>query len=493
MHMLFHSYLFIFLLLPLTLVCYYGLNHMNRPKAALSFLTVVSFIFYGYNNFFSLCILFISILINYGFVTVMRKAGDSRKKRTVLWTALFLNICFLLYFKYSNFFIENINRAFGADIPLLRLLLPLGISFYTFQQISYVIDAYRGECGDYSFLQYVCFISFFPKLTQGPIVYHKDLLPRLCENAPQKIRYENLCRGIYAFALGLSKKVLLADNFAKIVNIGYGNIPDLNSPSALLVMISYSLQIYFDFSGYCDMAYGICYMLGLKLPLNFDSPYKAESISDFWDRWHISLTKFFTRYLYIPLGGSRKGETRTCFNVLTVFLLSGLWHGANWTFLLWGLMHGVVKVIERQTKIASLKIPKFIKIGVTFLLVTFAWSLFRADSVSDAARLWTRLFSGGFGGIYLPVTEKFQEIVEISLLYRAVRAAGLGALLEWFPWLPVTAFTVLSLTACFTMRHTQEKTEGLKLSDQKLLTTVILLFWSIMSLSEISEFLYFNF
>ena len=148
MHMLFHSYLFIFLLLPLTLVCYYGLNHMNRPKAALSFLTVVSFIFYGYNNFFSLCILFISILINYGFVTVMRKASDSRKKRTVLWAALFLNICFLLYFKYSNFFIENINRAFGADIPLLRLLLPLGISFYTFQQISYVIDAYRGECGD---------------------------------------------------------------------------------------------------------------------------------------------------------------------------------------------------------------------------------------------------------------------------------------------------------------------------------------------------------
>ncbi len=287
--------------------------------------------------------------------------------------------------------------------------------------------------------------------------------------------------------------MLLADNFAGIVNIGYGNIPGLNSPSALLVMVSYSLQIYFDFSGYCDMAYGICYMLGLKLPLNFDSPYKAESISDFWDRWHITLTKFFTRYLYIPLGGSRKGEARTCANVLIVFFLSGLWHGANWTFLFWGLMHGIVKVIERQTKIASLKIPKFIKIGVTFLLVTFAWSLFRADSISDAARLWTRLFSGTFGGIYQPITENFQGIVEISLVYRTVRMAGLGGLLEQWPHLPVTAFTVLSLAACFTMRHTQEKTEDLKLNGRKLLTTVILLFWSIMSLSEISEFLYFNF
>lgn len=491
--MLFNSYLFIFLFLPLTLVCYYGLNHRNRPKAALLFLTFMSFLFYGYGNIPCLLIFLASIFLNYGLVTGMRRQSGGRKKKLILAFAVFLNICLLFYFKYFNFFIENVNRLLGTDIPLLRLLLPLGISFYTFQQLSYVIDAYRGECEDYGFLHYVCFISFFPKLTQGPIVYHRDLLPQLQEKTARKINYENLCRGIYAFSLGLSKKVLLADNFARIVNVGYSNIPDLNSPSALLVMVSYSLQIYFDFSGYCDMAYGICYMLGMKLPLNFDSPYKAKSVTDFWNRWHITLTKFFTRYLYIPLGGSRKGEARTCLNVMIVFLLSGLWHGANWTFLLWGFLHGIVKVIEKQTQITSLKIPAFIKTGVTFLLVTFAWSLFRADSIGDAAGLWTRLFSGGFGGIYQPVTEKFQEIVEIGFLYRAGRMAGLGGLLERCPWLPVTAFTVLSLSACFTMKHTQEKTESLKLNVQKLSAVVILLFWSIMSLSEKSEFLYFNF
>lgn len=512
--MLFNSYLFIFLFLPLAVIGYYGFHHINRPKAALRFLTVMSFWFCGCYNPYYLIVLIISILVNYGFVSGMQKfsvrpaamQNDRRNRiyggrwgkipirKLLLLAALLFNIGVLLYFKYSNFFIENVNAVFRANLPLLQLTLPLGISFYTFQQISYVVDAYRGECDGYSFLQYVCFTSFFPKLTQGPIVFHKDLLPQLPEKTAQRIDYENLCRGIYAFALGLAKKVLLADNFAKIVNVGYGSIAELNSPSAFLVMVGYSLQIYFDFSGYCDMAYGVCRMLGMKLPLNFNSPYEAKSISDFWDRWHMTLTRFFTRYVYIPLGGNRKGNVRTCINILIIFLLSGLWHGANWTFILWGLMHGIVMVFERITNIASLKIPDFIKIGVTFLLATLAWSLFRADSIRDAASLWTQLFHGGFGGeIYQPITEKFQEIVEISFLCRAGRMAGLGGLLERCPWLPVTAFTGISLTACFTMKHTQEKAENLILSGRKLLVVVILLFWSIMSLSEISEFLYFNF
>ncbi len=512
--MLFNSYLFIFLFLPLAVIGYYGFHHINKPKAALSFLTVVSLWFCGCYNPYNLIVLIVSILVNYGLVAGMKKfpaspaamhdgqtchgrsgsLGKPAVRKLFLLAVLLSDIGVLLYFKYFDFFIENINSAFHTGIPLLRLTLPLGISFYTFQQISYAVDAYKGECEDYSFLQYVCFISFFPKLTQGPIVYHKDLLPQLHEKAAQKIDYENLCRGVYAFALGLAKKVLLADNFAKIVNVGYSNISALNSPGAFLVMVSYSLQIYFDFSGYCDMAYGICCMLGIKLPLNFNSPYKAKSISDFWDRWHISLTRLFTRYVYIPLGGSRRGKARTCLNILIIFFLSGLWHGANWTFILWGLMHGFIMVFERVTNIASLKIPNFIKTCVTFLLITLAWSLFRADSIGDAAALWTQLFCGGFGGgLFLPVTEKFQEIVEIGFLYRVGRLAGLGGLLEQYPWLPVTAFTGISLTACFTMKHTQEKAEGLKLTGRKLLVTVILLFWSIISLSEISEFLYFNF
>ena len=499
--MLFNSYLFIFLFLPLAVIGYYGFHSINKPKAALTFLTAMSFWFCGCYNLYYLIVLITSILVNHGFVTCMRRVsarqvngnGNIPAKKFFLLADIIFNIGVLFYFKYFNFFIENVNAAFHTNISLLHLALPLGISFYTFQQLSYVIDSYRGECEEYNFLQYICFISFFPKLTQGPIVYHKDLLPQLQEKSRQGIDYENLCRGIYAFSLGLAKKVLLADNFAKIVNIGYDNIYALNSPSALLVMVGYSLQIYFDFSGYCDMAWGICCMLGMRLPLNFNSPYKAQSISDFWDRWHITLTKFFTRYVYIPLGGNRKGKTRTYVNILIIFFLSGLWHGANWTFILWGLMHGIIMVIERITNIASAKIPKFIKISITFLLVTFAWSLFRADCVNDAAALWTQLFCGGLGGIYQPVTEKFQEIVEISFLYRAVRTAGLGSILEQCPYLPVTAFTGLSLAACFTMKHTQEKAENLSLTYQKLLVVVILTFWSIMSLSEISEFLYFNF
>ncbi|MCM1134046.1 MAG: MBOAT family protein [Clostridium sp.] len=490
--MLFNSYFFIFLFLPLAIICYYGLNHINKPKAVLFFLTAVSFWFCGYNNIQYLAILLVSILVNYGFIRGVR-FSSGRRKKLFLAADIVLNIGVLFYFKYCNFFIQNINGIFHKEIPLLNLFLPIGISFYTFQQLSYVIDAYRGECENYSFLQYVLFISFFPKLTQGPIVYHKDLLPQLQETKCARIDFENLCRGLYAFSLGLAKKVLLADNFARIVNAGYTDIPHLNSPTAFLVMVGYSLQIYFDFSGYCDMAYGVCYMLGIKLPLNFNSPYKAQSISDFWDRWHITLTKFFTRYVYIPLGGSRKGTVKTYVNILIVFLLSGLWHGANWTFILWGLMHGIAKVFERITKIDALNIPKFIKIGVTFLLVTFAWSLFRADSTRDAVSLWTRLFCGGFGGIHPQVIEKFQEIVEVSFLYRVFRMAGLGAFLERLPWLPATAFTVFCAAGCFTMKHTQEKTEGLQLTRQKLFTVAILLFWSIMSLSEISEFLYFNF
>lgn len=490
--MLFNSYFFLFLFLPLVLLCYYGLNHINRPKAALFSLIIMSFFFCGYNNICYLLVLFLSILLNYACITGIRRFRG-RGRTLCLLADIFLNIGVLFYFKYWNFFTQNINNMFGTKIPLLNLLLPLGISFYTFQQISFVIDAYRGECENYGFLQYVLFISFFPKLTQGPIVYHKDLLPQFRTDGNCKIDFENLCRGIYAFSLGLAKKVLIADNFAKIVNAGYGNLSQLNSPGAFLVMVGYSLQIYFDFSGYCDMAYGICYLLGIRLSLNFNSPYKAQSVSDFWDRWHITLTKFFTRYVYIPLGGSRRGTVRTCVNILIVFLLSGLWHGANWTFVLWGLMHGIIKVFERVTNISALKIPKFLKIAVTFFLVTFAWSLFRAQSLPDALLLWTQLLSGGFDGICRPVTEAFCEIVEVRFLYRVFRTAGLSGVLERFTWLPVSAFTCICLIACFTMKHTQEKTERLRLTRAKLFTVVILMFWSILSLSEISEFLYSNF
>lgn len=487
--MLFNSYIFIFLFFPLTLIGFYGLNHAGMYKAALAFLTAMSMWFYGYNNIYYLVILIVSILANFFLSTCTVRTSSRRLKQVFLSISLFVNLGILFYFKYYDFFIENLNSALSLNLPLLRLVLPLGISFFTFQQLSYAIDSYKGECEGYSFLEYAAYISFFPQLIAGPIVYHSELIPQFRDLNRRKLNYENLSRGIYAFSLGLAKKVLIADTFSKVVTIGYGAITELNTPSALLVMVCYSLQIYFDFSGYCDMAYGMSYMLGIKLPFNFNSPYKAQSISDFWDRWHMTLTRFFTRYVYIPLGGNRCSKTRNCLNVLIVFLVSGLWHGANWTFILWGGLHGILSVIERIFHIPDWKAPRFLKTAVTFLLVTFAWSLFRADSLSDAWMLWGQLFHGGFGSIYPPVTDKFRDLVEVSFLYRA----GFGGIISRYPWLPVTAFTLITLSASFTMKNTQEKTAQMKFTNRKILTVIILLIWSIVSLSEISEFLYFNF
>ncbi len=487
--MLFNSYIFIFLFFPLTLIGYYGLNHAKMYKAALAFLAAMSMWFYGYNSIYYLVILIVSILANYCLSACMTRTSKNGLKQTLLGIGIFLNIGILFYFKYYDFFISNLNSVFKSNLPLLRLILPLGISFYTFQQLSYVIDSYKGECENYSFLEYAAYVSFFPQLVAGPIVYHSELIPQLKDHASRKLNFENLSRGFYAFSLGLAKKVLIADTFSQVVAIGYDHIVELNTPSVILVMVCYSLQIYFDFSGYCDMAYGMSYMLGIKLPFNFNSPYKAQSISDFWDRWHMTLTRFFTRYVYIPLGGNRCSKVRNYLNRLIVFLISGLWHGANWTFIIWGLLHGILTVLERIFHTESKRAPRFLRIGVTFVLVTFAWSLFRADSLSDAGMLWSQLFRGGFGPIYQPITDKFADLVEMSFLYKA----GLSGIMTRYPWMPVTAFTLALLTACFTMKNTQEKVAQMKLTNRKILVVVILMLWSIVSLSEISEFLYFNF
>lgn len=487
--MLFNSYIFIFLFFPLVLAGYYALNYAKMYRAALVYLIGMSMWFYGYNNIYYLAILIVSILINYGLSSLMSRLTDAYKRKFCLCIGMLFNIGILFYFKYFNFFIGNINVAFKSNLPLLKLTLPLGISFYTFQQLSYVIDSYRRECENYTFWEYAVYVSFFPQLIAGPIVYHSELIPQLRDLKNRRLNYVNLSKGIYAFALGLSKKVLIADTFSQIVNIGYDNISNLNATSVLLVMVCYSLQIYFDFSGYCDMAYGMGYMLGVKLPVNFNSPYKAKSISDFWDRWHMTLTRFFTKYIYIPLGGNRKGKVRTYINVMIVFLVSGLWHGANWTFILWGALHGIASVLERMLHVDNWKIPKLIKLCVTFILVTFAWSLFRAESIGQAKMLWTQLLQFDFGSVYQPIIDKFQGLIEISFLYRI----GLSGLMNTYPWMMLSLFIVATLLCCFILKNTQEKVANMQFTGRKILVIVILMFWSIMSLSEISEFLYFNF
>lgn len=495
--MLFNSYIFIFLFLPIVLLGYYLLGSRGHSRAVVYFLTVMSLGFYGYNSISALLILFVSIVVNYVLVCLMQKTERTARRRIYLIILLIWNIGLLFVYKYFNFFLENINLAFDTDFSPLQLLMPLGISFYTFQQISYGVDCYRKECKGYQFSDYLAYITFFPSISSGPIVYHSELIPQLQDPERKRVLFTHLGQGLYAFSLGLAKKVLIADTLAKVVSVGYANIPDLNTFSTILVMLSYSLQIYFDFSGYCDMALGISRMLNLDLPVNFNSPYKAVSITDFWDRWHMTLTRFFTKYVYIPLGGSRRGLPRTLLNVMIVFLVSGLWHGANWTFILWGALHGLLNVLEKALRIKDWKIPVLLRRGFTFSFVTLAWSIFRAPSLSDSMTLFGRLFSGGFS-LYQPIRDKFMDVIEISVLYRA----GLGGLMESKPWLILTLFIVVLMAACFTMKNTQEKMALFTFSPEKgsrrkmlwkCMVTAGLLFWSILSLAEISEFLYFTF
>ncbi len=488
-YMLFNSYIFILLFLPLVLFGYYGLGRLNPAKPPLVFLVTMSFWFCGYQDPFFLMVLIGSILLNYGVCRLMHRQRSWLNKKCYLIAGVLINIGSLFCFKYYNFFVENINVIFKINIPYLNIIMPLGISFYTFQQIAYLVDNYREDRQSSSFLEYAAYITFFPKLIQGPIMYFKEFVPQLQGKMAKRPDFENLGKGIYSFALGLGKKVLLADTLAKIVNIGYSNIEALNSLDAMVVMVCYSLQIYFDFSGYCDMAEGVGYALNIRLPINFNSPYKALSVSDFWDRWHITLTRFFTKYVYIPLGGSRKGEARTLLNILVVFLVSGLWHGANWTFVVWGLLNGAIKILERLGRVEEWKLPRVVKQAAAFTLTTLAWSIFRSDSLSQTKELWTRLFTAGFGQLSQLLTTCFNEVLEVTI----IRKLGVEQILKICPGLLLMIFIIILLFACFTWRNTQEKVEHMEYTAKRAAFTVLLLSWSIVSLSEISEFIYFIF
>lgn len=487
--MLFNSYIFILMFLPITLIGYYLLKHFNLYRASLAWLTGMSLWFYGYNNPAYLILLCGSVLVNYALGCVMQRKKDEKIRKAALGAGLLFNIGLLFYYKYYDFFISNINQIFQTDYVLLHIMLPLGISFFTFQQLSYVVDCYKKETPEYGFVEYAAFVTFFPQLVAGPIVLHSELIPQWRDKINQQMNYANLTKGLYAFSLGLGKKVLLADTLSKLVNFGFGQYACLDSVNVLFAMICYSLQIYFDFSGYCDMALGIGYMFNVELPVNFNSPYKADSIGDFWDRWHMTLTRFFTQYIYIPLGGSRKGTVRTYFNVMIVFFVSGVWHGANWTFILWGVLNGICMVWHRIWADYIKWIPRVMRVGATFLITTLAWSLFRASSIAEARNMLHILFAGTIGKLNAGYTDIVNDLVESSILYRI----GLGGVMEQFPAFLSLVFVGILLFAVFFMKNTQEKVKEFRPCYRKMVVFLGLMIWSILSLSDISEFLYFNF
>lgn len=487
--MLFNSYYFIFLFLPAALSGYYFLNYVNRYRAANIFLTGMSLWFYGYFNASYLLIICGSIVANFLFAKAMVSfSAKPSLRKAVLVFGICANVAVIFYFKYFNFFLENINALFHRSFELKNILLPLGISFFTFQQLSYLVDSYRGQTGGYSFDEYALFVSFFPQLIAGPIVLHSETIPQFREVSNRRILYQNFSRGMYIFALGLFKKVIIADTFGKPVDYGFLIAFNLNTLEAILVSLCYTFQLFFDFSGYCDMAIGISAMFNIDLPGNFRSPYRAASITEFWDRWHMSLTRFLKTYIYIPLGGNHKGRIKTYVNVMIVYLVSGIWHGANWTFVLWGILHGLLSCLNRLFQKQWSKLCKPIRWAATFTAVDFLWILFRADSIETAITFLRQIFH--FTG--------FSIREELAGCFRLEEFAFLEEKIPVLQYLAshVTAFYLwIFLLAAFIVILFFKNSGELvfKPTLRRTIVTVVCMLWSVLSLSGISAFLYFNF
>jgi D-alanyl-lipoteichoic acid acyltransferase DltB (MBOAT superfamily) len=389
--MLFNSYIFIFLFVPITVVGFFLIARRFGHMPAVSWLSACSLFFYGWWNPIYLPLLLASIFANYilGYLLASPTRSDAARK-TILILGLIANLALLGYFKYANFFLDNLNTVIGTRFSSARIILPLGISFYTFQKIAYLVDCYRREVEEYSLIEFSLFVSFFPQLIAGPITHHKEIIPPFASRKTDQPHIENFAIGIALFTMGLFKKVMIADALAdpanKIFAAAAGNI----APAFVLAWVgslAYTLQLYFDFSGYSDMAIGLGRLFGVTIPTNFNSPYKAVNIVDFWRRWHMTLSRFLRDYLYIPLGGNRRGNVRRYVNLLLTMLLGGLWHGAAWTFVIWGALHGLYLVINHAWQAAFPRwaapspLRRTISTAVTFLAVVAGWVIFRAKTL----------------------------------------------------------------------------------------------------------------
>ncbi|MBD5490071.1 MAG: MBOAT family protein [Lachnospiraceae bacterium] len=513
--MLFNSYIFIFIFLPLTLLGWYGLNYYKKYTLANVFLAGMSLWFYGYFNVRYLAIILCSIGVNYLLSYLLTRIptnpshADGMQQtvsthhiwnRVGLITGIILNLGILFYFKYYDFFIENINHAFHTDFTLKHILLPLGISFFTFQQLSFIIDRALGKCEHYSLINYITFVTFFPQLIAGPIVLYKEMIPQFEDTSGRSFHAASFSRGIYLFVLGLAKKVLLADTFALAANYGFAQTFSLDSISTVAVILSYTFELYFDFSGYSDMAIGLGRMFNIELPFNFDSPYRACTIKEFWQRWHITLSRFFITYVYIPLGGSRKGRVRMLINTFIIFLLSGLWHGAAWTYVAWGAIHGLLVVWDNlgiigikgrdEKRPALFHIPAWLGWIFTFALFNMSLFFFRSGSMIAAIQLFKNLFSGSYTGKIFEVAAQL-NVSEIYVLGQALDMAAPN-LAGYLYLIVMLLLFALAFYLVFRPNAYERSMRG-ELTSKRCWIICILLIWCIVSLSQVSTFLYFNF
>ena len=494
--MVFNSYSFILIFLPLCVVGFHLCKRTGNPLIPKCFLLCASLFFYGFHNLRALGFLCISIMINYAFSLFCKEPHDLpaakslNSRKAALTAGIIINLLALLYCKYLLFFEELGNAVFGTHFTFTSLLVPLGISFFTFSQIAYLVDCYRGLTGA-TFLDYALFVSFFPKITVGPIALSTEMIPLFDRAVRERVNFDQLSKGMVCLSFGIAKKVLLADSLCKYADWGFANIDKLGTTNAFLVMLSYTLQIYFDFSGYCDMARGACLFLGLDIVQNFNSPYRSLSVAEFWKRWHISLTRFFREYIYFPLGGNRKGKVRTYLNHFLIFLISGLWHGASLNFIVWGIVHGIGIICSKLFSPVLGKWPKPVRLLLTFSFVNLAWVYFRSPDLPSAHAFFAQLFTGGF--------------VPINIEFIAAATPAECNIIQWLVMkftplstyytgmVMILAILAFALFASIRMKNTDERIETFHPTKKLAAVSASLLVWGILSLSEISKFIYVNF
>jgi len=483
---LFNSYEFIFFFLPFSFFIYFYLLDRRLIVGAKGFLVFASLFFYSWWNIAYLPLILASMLFNYVIGNSLNEnfAHMRVSKKSLLAFGVIGNLSLLGYFKYFDFLIENFNLAFDGSVPLLHLALPLAISFFTFQQIAYLVDSYRGETKEYDFLNYAIFVTFFPQLIAGPIVHHAEMMPQFASRWNLVKRYKNIAAGLFIFSIGVFKKVVIADTFSKWATAGFDHAETLNLLEAWATSLSYTFQLYFDFSGYTDMAIGAALLFNIKLPINFNAPYKALDIQDFWRRWHITLSRFLRDYIYIPLGGNRKGNFHTYNNLMATFILGGIWHGAGWTFVFWGFLHGIALVIHRLWTQLGFALPNVLAWFITFNFINIAWVFFRAQEWNDALKVLQGMFFGD-----LVLDHHWYE--QLTFLHDKVH---FGAWMQHingdkYTWIAILA--ALIITTAF--KTSNQWLLQVKYTKLYLAAGTIMLTFALLKMHEVTEFLYFNF
>ena len=466
--MLFNSTIFILVFLPIVVSVYFLISRLQWIRVSKIWLVAASLFFYSWWNINYLPLIILSIVVNFYISQALIKADYSKK--VLLISGLVFNLGLLGYFKYVDFLIVNVNWGSGSDFQLLQLALPLAISFYTLQQIAYLVDSYGKLIKEKSFLDYMLFVTFFPQLIAGPIVHHKEMMPQFAGKKNKALDYNNIASGAFVFSIGLFKKVVIADTFAQWATAGHANADMLNLVEAWITSLSYTFQLYFDFSGYTDMAIGAALLFNIRLPRNFNSPYQAKTIVEFWSRWHITLTRFLTNYIYEPIVKSFHTFSfhGAMFATFVTMIVAGIWHGAAWTFLLFGFVHGIAMIINHYWKKAGKRLPGYLAWFLAFNFLNSSFVIFRADSIENAYTIIKAMF--GFNGIT-----------------SADDFAQTGADTETLQYI------LLAFIAVLLLKNSGELLNNFKTSSWNLLFTVVLLFSSLSMMSKVSEFLYFNF